>query len=113
MSTLTVVSLGIIALFLAAALYAAIATGRRMLRDAGPLRLFRLTQARGLALPVAEDEAGIRAVAVAARRCAGCAEHEECDRLLAGRNFGALARICPNTRYVDRLPEKGSGPFFA
>lgn len=105
MSVLAVAALVLLALLLASALYGAISTGRRMLRDGGKLRLLDLAQVRGVSLPGEADEPGLRAFALAARRCAGCTVHDECDRLLAGRNFRALARICPNTRYVDRLPE--------
>jgi hypothetical protein len=105
MSALAVATLSLLVLLLASAVYGAVSTGRRMLRDAGTLRLLDLAQARGLSLPGEADEPGLRAFALAARRCAGCTVHGECDRLLAGRNFRALARICPNTRYVDRLPE--------
>jgi hypothetical protein len=103
MSLLEAVTLGATVLFVVAVFYATTLTGRRMLRDAGRLRLFELLGARGLALPAAEGEATARDSALAVRRCAACHAHAECDRLLATRDWQRLQQICPNATYVENV----------
>ena len=103
MDALMAVFLGAIAVLFASALYAAVVTGRRMMREDGRLRLFDAVRGQGLALPGPLNESEVHEAALAARRCAACAGHARCDELLAAGDWNALREICPNTAYIDRL----------
>lgn len=103
MNALLAVFLGVIAVLLAFALYAAVVTGRRMMRADGRLRLFDAVRGQDLALPGPQNETAVHDAALAVRRCVVCAQHARCDTLLAARDWNALREICPNTAYIDRL----------
>jgi len=103
MNTLLAVLLGTIAALLGVALYAAVAMGRRILRDDGRLRLVEAVHGRGLALPGPENETCVHDAALAVRRCVACAAHERCDVLLAARDWNGLRAICPNSAYIELL----------
>ena len=78
----------------------AVLRARRLLRDDGRLRLPEVLRGQGRALPYDDSEAGMRALAIAARRCVACAEHARCDELLAAHDWHRLREICPNSHYV-------------
>lgn len=94
------VSLAVVALVIAPVLYA---TTLALRRDDGRLRLFEVLRGQGLPLPESASEASVIAGAHAVRRCVGCSSQESCDRLAAQGDWQALAAICPNHDYIDRL----------
>lgn len=102
MSPNTIAVASVVFLF-AFAVYAAANSAMRIVRDRGPLRLYRFARAQGLEFPGAESEAQMRAGALAARRCANCAVQERCDACLAKGDYAGLRRICPNAAFLDRL----------
>jgi hypothetical protein len=93
----------VIVLLLAAAAYAGVRSALRLLRHDGRLRLSEAVQGQGLVLPEPETGPGVRAQAMATRRCMTCAEQARCDKLLEAHDWNTLREICPNTAYIDSL----------
>lgn len=89
-----------------AAAWACVASGLRLLRQDGRLRLLDAVKARGLALPEQFTPAAARALGSATRRCLTCAEHARCDELLEQGASNTLREICPNSAYLDSLERR-------
>ncbi len=102
MNTLVLAGIAIV-LLIGFALTVAVVSGRRMMREQGPLRLYRVAEAKGLQMPGATSVTEVREAAYAARRCAGCMSQARCDTMLESRDFDGLRFICPNTPFLDRL----------
>lgn len=97
----TYLVLGLGFLVFAAFLYALINAAWRMLRDDGRLRLDQMLCRRGVKLALAGEHAPYDA-AMAARRCAGCADKARCDAWLATGQREGFEAFCPNADYIGR-----------
>jgi hypothetical protein len=103
-----VVLLGFPAALLLYAAYECAHALRRRGRENRRLRLREVIAARGLVIPRIKGEAARNAAALAIFRCRACGHEPACDRLAGERDWPALRAICPNTRFIDRLPRHQS-----
>ena len=92
-----------VAVALAALIVAPVAYAAFRLRRIDRVRLFDVVQGQHLAQPDAQSEASIRAGALATRRCVNCSAQPACDQAIAQRDWNALAKICPNDKYIEGL----------
>lgn len=80
--------------------------GVRLGRAAGekrPLLWLRMLAREGVCLDGCGNAGAFRQVAVAARRCLLCNEHEQCASWLDGRSAMAPGRFCPNADLIAVL----------
>jgi hypothetical protein len=93
----------VLGLLLGGAVWAAAASGLRLLRYDGRLRLNEAVEGQNLSLPLMDTDRNILKLANATRRCMLCTEHARCDKLLDAGDWTLLREICPNTAYIDGL----------
>ncbi|OGA78360.1 MAG: hypothetical protein A3G27_13230 [Betaproteobacteria bacterium RIFCSPLOWO2_12_FULL_66_14] len=82
-------------------LYALANSAWRMLHADGGLRLEQMLGRRGVQLAAAGEHAPYDA-AVAARRCANCADKAACDAWLASGRRDGFEAFCPNADFIGR-----------
>ncbi len=99
LQTYAVLGLGI--LVFGVFLYALVSSAWRMLHTEGGLRLEQVLGRRGAELAVAGAQGPCDA-AVAARRCAACADKALCDAWLASGRRDGFEAFCPNAYFIGR-----------